>query len=67
VHSTLAIPRLEVVLVKPGTVPRTTSGKRQRLLVKAQLHKPDFAAAVIWSTRAAATQATGAPGVSGAP
>src|SRR5262249_18725031 len=66
VRTGLAIPRLEVVLVKPGAVPRTTSGKRQRLLVKAELHKPDFAAAVIWSTRAAATQDPKVSGVSGA-
>jgi acyl-CoA synthetase (AMP-forming)/AMP-acid ligase II len=65
VRTGLAIPRLEVVLVKPGAVPRTTSGKRQRLLVKAQLHRPDFAAAVIWSTRAAATQVSGVSRASG--
>lgn len=50
-RATLSIPRLEVVLVRPGAVPRTTSGKRQRLLVKAQLHQPGFAPSVIWSTR----------------
>lgn len=64
VHASLAIPRLEVVLVKSGTIPRTTSGKRQRLLVKAQLHKPDFAAAVVWSTHAAQTQVYAAAGTS---
>ena len=52
VAAALAIPRLEVVLVRPGAVPRTTSGKRQRLLVKASLGQPGFAASVIWSTRA---------------
>lgn len=34
VASTHAVPVEDVLLVKPGTVPRTTSGKRQRLLVR---------------------------------
>lgn len=34
VASTHAVPVEDVLLVKPGTVPRTTSGKRQRLMVR---------------------------------
>jgi acyl-CoA synthetase (AMP-forming)/AMP-acid ligase II len=45
----LAIPRLEVTLVRPGAIPRTTSGKRQRLLVQATV-EPRGASPVVWST-----------------
>jgi fatty-acyl-CoA synthase len=50
VSAAFSIPRIEVVLVRPGTVPRTTSGKRQRLLVRSQLRSPAFREAVIWSS-----------------
>ncbi len=50
VRAALAIPRLEVVLVKPGAVPRTTSGKRQRLLVKSRLKQDLLRDSVLWSS-----------------
>lgn len=50
VRAVLAIPRLEVVLVRPGSVPRTTSGKRQRLLVKSRLKQDLLRDSVLWST-----------------
>jgi acyl-CoA synthetase (AMP-forming)/AMP-acid ligase II len=53
VSAAFAIPRLEVVLVRPGAVPRTTSGKRQRLLVRSRLREPAFQQSVIWSSAGA--------------
>lgn len=53
VRAAHSIPRLEVLLVRPGAVPRTTSGKRQRLLVKTTVEQGGFHDAVVWSTRPA--------------
>lgn len=50
VASALSIPRLEVVLVRPGTVSRTTSGKRQRLLVRSRLQGRELGEAIVWSS-----------------
>ncbi len=59
VATALSIPRLEVVLVRPGTVPRTTSGKRQRLLVKSRLQHSELGESVVWSSQSGAAS-TGA-------
>ncbi len=51
VAAALSIPRLEVVLVRPGSVPRTTSGKRQRLLVRTRLQHRELRDEVVWSSQ----------------
>jgi fatty-acyl-CoA synthase len=50
VRAALSIPRLEIILVRPGSIPRTTSGKRQRLLVRTTVAQNGFRDAVVWST-----------------